>query len=320
MLPDGRRLGAHLPLAGGMVKAVERAQAIGASALQIFSDNPTAWRRRSEPPAELADFRRRLDELDVRPLAIHAPYLINVAGADEEMYRRSVDVLAHELKVADLYGARWVNMHVGSHRGAGVDEGIARVAEGVARAFDQVPFRSGAPVLVLENSAGGGFGIGATVEELAAIMDAIAARGVDPERLGFCLDTAHLWGAGYEISEPREVDRVVEGFGALLGLDRLKMVHLNDSKSALGSHMDRHQHLGAGEIGEVGLRAFICHPGLSHVAYYIETPGMDEAYDAINIARAYDIAAGRPLETLPAEALHLRAGSRSRTAPAAETA
>jgi len=315
MLPDGRRLGAHLPLGGGMVKAVERAHEIGASALQVFADNPTAWRRRSVPPRELPEFRRRLVDLDIRPVAIHAAYLVNLAGHEKDFFERSVAVLGQEMIAGREYGARFVNVHAGSHVGSGIEAGTNRIAEGVELALGGIDATADTPRLVIENSSGGGFGIGATVEELANIGEAIEARGVNAARVAFCLDTAHLWGAGYEISSPDVVGSVIEAFDRLIGLDRLVMVHLNDTKSDLGSRSDRHEHLGAGRIGPAGLRAVLCHPSLAHVAYYLETPGMDEGYDAINMARALDLVAGRPLPDLPPEAFELRR-DRKRSAPA----
>ena len=315
MLPDGRRLGAHLPLGGGMVKAVERAHEIGASALQVFADNPTAWRRRSVPPRGLPEFRRRLVDLDIRPLAIHAAYLVNLAGPEKDFFERSVAVLGQEMIAGHEYGARFVNVHAGSHMGSGIEAGTKRIAEGVELVLGEIDATPDTPRLVIENSAGGGFGIGATVEELANIGEAIEARGANAARVAFCLDTAHLWGAGYEISSPEVVGSVIEAFDRLIGLDRLVMVHLNDTKSDLASRSDRHEHLGAGRIGPAGLRAVLCHPSLAHVAYYLETPGMEEGYDAINMARALDLVAGRPLPELPPEAFELRR-DRKRAAPA----
>ena len=299
MLPDGRRLGAHLPLGGGMVAAVDRAQAIGLDTLQIFSDNPTSWRRRAEPPRELGAFRSRLDELGMGPIAIHAPYLLNLAGPDEPFYVKSVDLLGHELAVAPTFGARFVNVHTGSHKGSGPEAGMARIADGIATALGQVAEEPGSAVVVLENSAGGGGGLGVDVPELATLLEAVAARGVSSGRVAICLDTAHLWGAGHPINTAEGVDRLLAEFDDRIGLERLAMIHLNDSKSELGSRMDRHEHLGAGAIGPDGLRRVLTHPGLRHVTYYLETPGMDTGYDAINADRARDLAEGRPLAILP---------------------
>jgi deoxyribonuclease-4 len=318
MLPDGRRLGAHLPLAGGMVKAVERAHEIGATALQVFGDNPTAWRRRAEPPKELPAFRERLEALDIRPVAIHAAYLVNLAGPHADFYERSIAILAHDLNSAVGFGARFVNVHAGSHRGAGRAAGAARLADGLDRVLAGIESGTAAPMIVIENSSGGGDTMGSTVEELAELAEAIAAHGIAPRRVGFCLDAAHAWGAGYEVSEPDEVDALIDRFDALIGLDRLAMIHLNDTRSGLGSRNDRHEHVGAGQIGPAGLRRLLTHPRLGAAAYYLETPGMEEGYDAVNIARAHDLAAGRPLATLPPEAFELRR-DRSRVGPADAT-
>ena len=198
VLPDGRRLGAHLPLANGMAKAVERAHEIGATALQVFGDNPMAWRRRAEPPAELPAFRERLAARDIGPVAIHASYLINLAGPEPDLFERSVSLLAHELRAAPAFGARYVNVHIGSHRDTSVAAGTARLAGAVARILADVDDAPDAARLVLENSAGSGFGLGTDVAELADIAEAISASGVADRRIGFCLDTAHAWVAGVE--------------------------------------------------------------------------------------------------------------------------
>ena len=315
MLSDGRRVGAHLPLAPGMVKAVERAHTIGADALQIFCDNPPSWRRRATLPRELPTFRARLAELGIGPLAIHAAYLVNLAGDEPTFHAQSIDVLATDMRAGTAYGAAFLNVHIGSHRGAGAEAGAAALAEGVAHVFERVPPGPDVPRLVLENSAGSGFGFGATIDELAQIDRALAHRGVDRARVGFCLDTAHLWGAGYDLRSADAVEALLDAFGERLGLERLVMVHLNDSRSELGSRTDRHEHLGAGRIGATGLRNVLTHPALGHATFYLETPGMEDGYDAINLERARLIAEGRRLPTLPPAAFQLRR-SRSRVGPA----
>jgi deoxyribonuclease-4 len=283
-----------------MVHAVDRARELDLDTLQVFSDNPTAWRRRSEPPKDLPAFRARIAELGMGPIAIHASYLINLAGSDPALVERSIDVLISELRVAPSYGAGFVNVHIGSHRGTDAATGIARLADGLARVMAEVSDDPDAATLVLENSAGSGDILGSRLEEIAAILDEIASRGVPARRVAICLDAAHLWGAGYPISDPAEVDRLVEEVDRLIGLDRLAMIHFNDSRAELGSHADRHEHVGAGGIGPAGMGALLRHDRLGGVAYYLETPGMDEGYDAINAARTHDLAAGRPLTPLPA--------------------
>jgi deoxyribonuclease-4 len=306
----------------GLVRAAERAHDIGATGLQVFIDNPTAWKRRSGPPADLEAFIDRLVAHDLRPLAVHASYLVNLAGPDDELRERSIELLGHEMVAARSFGARFVNVHVGSHKGAGVAAGVAGAARAIARVLGDVPHgrlddgaTGGPPLLVLENSAGGGGGMPTTVEELAAILDAATAQGVDPSAVGLCLDAAHLWGAGTDVGSPDAVDALLAEVDARIGLAHLVMVHLNDSKAGRGSRNDRHQHLGAGEIGPAGLARLLSHPALAHVLYIIETPGMEEGYDAVNLDRARRLAAGLPLAPLPPEALEMR-GSRAGT-PAA---
>lgn len=308
------RIGAHLPLGGGMVKAARRAHEIRAEAIQVFADNPTAWRRRPEPPRELAAFRERLAKHEIAPLSIHAPYLINLAGPEERFFGRSVSVMANDLRVAPAFGARFFNIHIGSHLGAGVDVGIARLAEGFRLVLSEVDDGPDAAVVTLENSSGGGFGLGSSVGELAAIAEAIEARGIPGRRFAFCIDAAHAWGSGIDLADPLVADAFLDDFDRQIGLDRLVMVHLNDSRSELGSRHDRHEHIGAGKIGAAGLAHLLCHPLLSHATFILETPGMDVGYDAINIARARDLMAGRPLRQLPPEAMAVRS-SRARSGP-----
>jgi deoxyribonuclease-4 len=213
-----------------------------------------------------------------------------------------VELLRHELRVAPEYGASFVNVHIGSHMGTGIEAGIARVAEAVERILDGVPLADDSALLVLENSAGGGNGIGESLDELIDIHESMAARGLDLSRVAYCLDSAHLWGAGVEMKGDDEVDRLVEQFDKKIGLEKLVMIHYNDSKAAHGSKLDRHQHIGGGEVGTRGLAALIRHPRLAHVNYYLETPGMEEGWDKLNIERSLQLSEGTlKLKPLPAE-------------------
>ena len=308
MIPDARRIGAHLPAGAGHVRMAERARDIGATALQVFTDNPSAWRRRDEPPDDLSQYRSLLATYDIGPVAVHASYLVNLAGPDDELHDKSVALLASELTVAPAFGARFVNVHIGSHKGAGLYAGMARIADGVARALGESPDGPDAPMVVLENAAGSGFAIGVTISEIAELLETFVARGVPERRVGICLDTAHAWGAGFDLSTPEGVDGVIGDFDRLIGLERLVMIHLNDSKAALGSRSDRHQHIGAGEIGPAGLTRVVTHPSLSSVTYILETPGMDDGYDEVNLARVRALQRGEPLHPLPPEADELPSG------------
>lgn len=311
-----RRIGPHLPLGGGLRNAAERAREIGATAIQIFTDNPTAWRRRRSPPADLDEFRERLRELDIGPLAVHAPYLVNLCGNDPVFWEQSIATLVNELRVGAAYGARFVNVHIGSHKGTGRAAGIGRLVDGMARVLEHAG--DDWPVLVLENSAGTGDGIGSSLDDLGDIQDEAAAHGLPLERFAFCLDTAHLWGAGYDLSRPAGTDRLLERVDRLLGAGRVAMLHLNDARMVRGSRVDRHQHIGAGMIGYAGLRHLLLHPRLAGVPTYLETPGMDTGFDAVNLERVRLIIAGEALPELPPEAFSVR-GTRSRSAPPADS-
>lgn len=308
--PDAPRVGIHLGVRTGLLKAARRARQIGATALQIFSDNPTAWRRRPEPPPYAPAFVAFCAREGIAPVAIHASYLINLAGSAEPFARQSVEGLTYEMQRAPAYGATLVNTHIGSHRGGVRGDGIARLAAALATVL------AGSPPgvrLVLENSAGGGDTLGGTIEELAAILD-VTSKG-DTAQLAFCLDTAHLWGAGYDISTGEAATSVLDRFDELIGLDRLALIHLNDSRSLLGSRGDRHEHIGAGKIGGEGLGAFLRDPRLpGRTTLMMETPGVDEGFDATNMRRSWLLYAGATaLPELPPRAFRTSRASTRRS-------
>ncbi|MEP7360011.1 MAG: deoxyribonuclease IV [Chloroflexota bacterium] len=327
MPASGRLIGPHLQLSHGLLKAADRARDIGATSIQFFTDNPTAWRRRSAPPDQLANFRKRLKKAGVKAVAVHAPYLVNLCGSDEVFWQRSVDMMAHELSVARAYGAGFVVMHIGSHRGDERATGIDRLVKGLAAVLQSADKTNGAdpsadplPRLVLENSAGTGDGIGSSVEDLADILAAANAAGLPLDRLGVCLDTAHLWGAGYDVGGSTWLDFLSERIERLVGRANVVMLHLNDSRAELGSRLDRHEHIGAGKMAAEGLRDLLNHPWLGALPTFLETPGMDVGYDAVNLDRALTLAEGGVLGDLPAEAFTLRRPSRGRGRRRPETA
>ena len=294
------------------MRAARRSRQIGARALQIFSDNPIAWRRRPEPPADAPAFVAYCARQGIDTIAIHASYLINLAGSAEPFASQSREGLAYELQRAPDYGAFLVNVHIGSHRGVGTAAGLDRIVENVRAVLDVSP---PAVRLVLENSSGGGDLLGSRIEDLARILDGAGEAG---HRLAFCLDTAHLWGAGYDISDADGAVAVIDRFEALIGLDRLAMIHLNDSRSLLGSRTDRHEHVGAGQIGPLGLGALLRDPRLAETPFIMETPGADEGWDAVNMRRALSLWSGATeLPILPPKAFRTnrrstRSGPRGR--------
>ncbi|HUF85307.1 MAG TPA: deoxyribonuclease IV, partial [Acidimicrobiia bacterium] len=215
-----------------------------------------------------------------------------------------------EMQRAPSYGATLVNTHIGSHRGVGADVGLRRIVESVRAILAASP---PSVRLVLENSSGGGDLLGSRIEELTAILEAV---GPGSERLAFCLDTAHLWGAGYDISSAGGALAVVDRFEELIGLDRLPLIHLNDSRSLLGSRTDRHEHVAAGRIGAEGLGAFLRDPRLAGTTFILETPGADEGWDAVNLRRAWLLWNGADsLPELPPKAFRTNRRSTRASAP-----
>jgi len=307
---DAPRVGIHLGVGNGLMKAARRARQIGATALQIFSDNPTAWRRRPEPPKDAPQFIDYTRREGITPVAIHASYLINLAGGAEPFSSQSREGLVYEMRRAPEYGATLVNTHIGSHRGDGHSTGLRRIAENVAAVLTETP---PGVRLVLENSAGGGDNLGSTIEQLAEIAEATGRlEPVGVDQLAFCLDTAHLWGAGYDIATAEGVAGVLDRFAELVGLDRLALIHLNDSKSERGSRNDRHEHVGAGRIGPEGMAALLRDARLSAAGttFILETPGVEAGYDAINVRRAWLLFSGAvELPLLPPKAFRLNRGS-----------
>lgn len=278
------------------MRAARRSRQIGARALQIFSDNPTAWRRRPEPPADAPEFIAYCAREGIETIAIHASYLINLAGSAEPFASQSRAGLIYEMQRAPAYGASLVNTHIGSHRGVGADAGLRCIVESVRAVLEASP---SSVRLVLENSSGGGDLLGSRIEELAAILEAVG----ETDRLAFCLDTAHLWGAGYDVSSEGGVGTVLDRFDALIGLDRLPLIHLNDSRSVLGSRADRHEHVGAGKIGPLGLGTLLRDPRLARTTFIMETPGADEGWDAVNLRRSWLLWGGETeLPVLPPRA------------------
>jgi deoxyribonuclease-4 len=260
------RIGRHMPTGSKPVRAAEIARRIGCDAIQIFASNPTAWKPPSGLTTESEAFALAARALDLDPVVLHAPYLINLGAPDDDIWDKSISLLTWTLQRAALLGARYVVVHTGSHRGAGVEAGCARVAEGITRVLSNTPADV---MLLLENDVGAGHSLGADFQNIATILNYHPA---EQQRLGVCLDTAHLWGAGYDLSTPEDVASMLSNFSAIIDLQRLKVLHLNDTKKALGSHRDAHARLGEGIIPAEGLRALLRDPRLSHMAALMETP------------------------------------------------
>lgn len=260
------RIGRHIPTNANAVRAAEIAQRIGCNAIQIFASNPTGWSPTNGGEEHCVAFAEAARRLDLAPVVLHAPYLINLASPDEGNWEKSIALLRWTLQRGELLGASYVVFHVGSHKGTGVEAGLARIAQAIERILPETP---PGVMLLLENSVGAGNVLGGDFEHLA---DTLAVLPHYADRLGVCLDTAHLWGAGHDISTAAAVLEVLRRFDETVGLARLKVLHLNDTEKDLGSHRDVHTRIGEGIIGEEGLRALLCDPRLAHVAVLLETP------------------------------------------------
>ncbi len=260
-------IGAHLSSAGGLDKAVDRAEAVGAESLQVFTQSPRTWRPTNHDPASFERFRERRTEVGLAGVLCHALYLCNFAAANDDVYEKSVAALRNTMQVACAIGADGVVVHVGSHLGSGFEAGLERVVPAMAQVLDLC---SDETWLLMENSAGAGGTIGRSIEELAMLHERLGRH----PRLGVCLDSCHLYVSGIDVTDPVTVDALLDDLDSSIGLERLRALHVNDSAAPLGSNRDRHANIGEGLMGE-NLGAFLAHPALQHLAAYLEVPGVD---------------------------------------------
>jgi deoxyribonuclease-4 len=280
-------IGAHVRAGGKLVPALERGAEIGAEVVQIFTQSPRAWKPTQYADEVLYEYRVAQENSPVISATFcHATYLINLASHDPALLARSVDCLAANLAVSTGMGASGLVLHVGSHKGSGFAESLPQIVDALADALGRVPAGSpNACPILLENAAGTGDTVGRSFDELAAILDA-AGPALAP-RLGVCIDTQHLWASGISYASVEEADAVVAGFDALIGLDRLRGLHLHDSKVDLGANRDRHANVGEGTIGALNLGLLLSHPALVELPAMLEVPGDGDG------ARASDIVAAR---------------------------
>jgi deoxyribonuclease-4 len=262
------RLGAHMSIAGGLPRAVDRAQASRCEALQIFTKSAGQWRARPLPPDEIALFRQRIEETGIRPVVAHNSYLINLAAADPVLRRQSIAALAEELDRATVLGLDGLVMHPGSYTTGSEEEGLRLIAEGLAEIFAT---RRRSARILLEHTAGQGTNLGHRFEHLARIIDLLRASS----RVGVCLDTCHLLTAGYDLCTPEGYEATFREFDAVVGLRRLHVFHLNDSKRPCGSRVDRHEHIGKGCLGLEPFRRLLNDPRFSGLPMLLETPKLD---------------------------------------------
>ncbi|MDY0081444.1 MAG: deoxyribonuclease IV [Ignavibacteriaceae bacterium] len=272
-------LGAHTSIQGGVAKAVELASGLGFSAMQIFTKNNNQWQGKPLTNEEALTFKTKLSASGIKFVLSHDSYLINLCAPDKVILEKSGAAFIDEIERCSLLGIRYLNFHPGSHGGAGMDTGIKLIAESLNLAHEKT---KGADVFsTLETTAGQGNSIGFRFEQLRQIIDLVEEK----ERMKVCIDTAHIFAAGYELREKKAFDNVIKEFNDIIGLERLIAFHVNDSKKELGSRVDRHDHIGKGFIGLEGFRNLMNHPDLINIPKILETPkGKEQLEDLENLS------------------------------------
>jgi deoxyribonuclease IV len=256
--------GAHC--SGGIKKALDKAEAMNADAVQLFVQSPRTWRFPDHDPKDLERFRERREQLGL-PAIVHSLYLVNLAAPDDEIYRKSVETMRSTMDTACAIDADAVVFHVGSHLGAGFEAGLERAVPALAQVLERSNERTW---LLMENSAGAGGTIGRSIDELGVLFDALGRH----ERLGLCLDSCHLYVSGVDVTDEDTWDGLLGEVDDRIGLDRLRVLHANDAKAPLGSNRDRHDNIGDGLMGE-GIGVFLAHPRVQELPVVLEVPGAD---------------------------------------------
>lgn len=280
------QFGAHMSIAGGVSQALDRASSIGSNAVQIFTKNNRQWKG---PPIDEADVARWHEEMPKQGITYavsHASYLINLGTPKDELWLKSQRAHADELQRAHAYGVQHVVLHPGAHTGSGVEAGITRIAEALNRIHEETP-EAADTMTLLELMAGQGTVVGGNFGELRQIIE----RVEDQSRVGVCVDTCHAFAAGYDLRTPENYEAMMDEIDSEIGLARVGCWHFNDSKGKLASHLDRHEHIGQGEIGMEGFRHIINDKRWFGIAMLLETPkGDDLEEDVENLARLCSLA------------------------------
>ncbi|MBS1702755.1 MAG: deoxyribonuclease IV [Armatimonadetes bacterium] len=265
-------VGAHMPIKKGLGNAVREGKVIGCTAIQVFTKSPQLWKAKPIEDDMVADYRAACEETGINEVVCHDSYLINMAAAGEELRAKSVQGLTDEMNRCAQYGICYLNSHMGAHVGQGVEEGIRLLIEGAKQALaDSDP----SVMLLMETTAATGSSLGATFEQLRAVLDGLHGD----KRVAVCVDTCHIFAAGYDIRTRETFEATFAKFEQVVGFDRLKAVHCNDSVGALGSKKDRHAHIGEGEIGEEGFRLLVNDPRFENIPILLETPIEDHGHE-----------------------------------------
>lgn len=267
------RLGAHESIGGGLHKAFDRAQSVGCETLQIFVKSNRSWAVKPLTEEDIERFKAKAEETDIQPVVGHTSYLLNLGTPNDTLWKRSRDTLIIELERCEALGVPYLVLHPGSHVGTGEEAGLARVAQALGEVHAATPgFRA---QILLEATAGQGTNLGYRFEHLGWLLEHTPTG----ERMGVCLDTCHIFAAGYELRTPEGYAATMEAFDRIVGLQRLLALHLNDSKGGLGSRKDRHEHIGKGHIGLEGFRHVLNDSRLANLPGLLETPKSDDLHE-----------------------------------------
>ncbi len=268
----------HTSIAGGLHQSLERARELGCNTIQIFSHNPRGWLIRDRNPCEYEAFRKLRRECDISPVFIHSSYLINLASRGADLRRKSVNMVAAEMDIADAMGAEYVVLHTGSASGEGPAAAREKAISCLLEVSAKGQWRSG---ILLENTAGERGDITSKIEEIGEILKAVPAGLIS----GVCIDTCHAFSAGYDMRTAQAADFIAGEIEKHIGNSRVKLLHVNDSKGNLGSGVDRHEHIGGGNIGLGGLRNILTHPAFLDVPLILETPKKEDNDDNSNLGK-----------------------------------
>jgi len=278
------KIGCHVSISGGIAKSVIRAKNLGINTMQIFSKNSLTWKEKSYTPEEINNFQKNLIKYNINPIFVHASYLINLASPDKKIQNKSVCAFIEEIKriesLLSISHQSYVILHPGAHRGAGEEKGLKKIVSSLNLVLEEINILKLKTMILLENTSGSGTSLGYNFGQLRSIIE----NTDNKRKLGICVDTCHAFAAGYNLTDEEGINKMIADLERLIGLERLKVIHLNDSNFPLGSRKDRHMHIGQGYIGEAGFRNIINHPFLRNIPFILETPKENEEDDRKNIS------------------------------------
>ncbi len=270
-------LGVHVSTEGGIAESVERAAKLGCNTMQIFNRNPQRWRDNFLLPQDIREFNKRQERFNLKPVFIHIPYLINLASPNPRLYDASIEAYIEDILEAGALKADYIVTHMGSHKDTSEDAGLKRLTEALNTILGKT--RNVHVGLLLENTAGSGSWLGYKFSHQGKVLKCLD----NSERVGLCLDTAHAYLAGYDISTKVGLEAMLDEVESCAGIKLIKLIHLNDARDPLGSHLDRHEDIGKGKIGMAGMKRIINHPRLRNIPFVLETPKKTEGSDRLNL-------------------------------------